>query len=385
MEWKIPLSNLNYDEQEEQAVLDVLRSRWLTMGSLTQIFEEEFAAFTGARHAIAVSNATEALHLACLVNDIGPGTEVIVPSLTFVATANAVLYTGADVRFADILGPSELNISPESIETKITRRTRAILVVHYSGFPSHMDEILKIADRRGLTIIEDAAHSSGAWLNGSHLGTIGDIGCFSFYSNKNLSTGEGGMITTNNDEIAARLKILRSHGMTNMTWDRYKGHGYSYDVVDLGYNYRIDEIRSALGRVQLRKVLTGNARRRAITHQYWHAFEDLGLDLPFKGLDDGVVVRPAYHIMPILIPPSVDRDAFMDAMRARQVQTSIHYPPIHNFTHYRQKYPESFPLPITEDIAAREVTLPLYPSMTDSQVEYVIETVKCALAETQKI
>jgi dTDP-4-amino-4,6-dideoxygalactose transaminase len=374
MEWRVPLADLDFDRMEEEAVLKVLRSRWLTMGAVTQEFEKEFAQHVGVKHALAVSNATVALHLACLAFGIGPGDEVIVPSLTFVATANAVLYTGADVRFGDILGPQDLTISPESIEKHITGRTKAIIVMHYGGYPCRIAEIKEIAETHHLALIEDAAHAPGATLEGRALGTWGEVGCFSFFSNKNLSTGEGGMLVTDQDDVADKVRLLRSHGMTSLTWDRHQGHAYSYDVVDLGYNYRIDEIRSALGRVQLQKLAANNERRKAITEMYRQGLGSRGFELPFKdGKGD-----PAYHIFPVLLPRETDRKAFIDTLRAAGVQTSIHYPPVHRFSYYRQRYGE-ISLPLTEEMAAREVTLPLYPSMQDGQVELVVETATAAL------
>ena len=305
-------------------LLEVLRSRWLTMGEVTQEFEKEFAAFVGARQALAVTNATVALHLACLALGIGPGDEVIVPSLTFVATANAVLYTGAQVRFAEILGPQELNISPEAIEREITPRTRAVIVMHYGGYPCQMEAILQIAARHGLAVIEDAAHAPGAALNGKPLGTWGDAGCFSFFSNKNISTGEGGMLVTDRVDLAEKVRLLRSHGMTSLTWDRHQGHAYSYDVVDLGYNYRIDELRSALGLAQLKKLVANNARRKAITERYWRALDGSGVELPFRN----TLGAPAYHIFPILLPAGVDRVKFieLDASLRKSKPASITLP-----------------------------------------------------------
>jgi len=374
MEWRVPLADLDYGPAEEAAVMEVLRSRWLTMGEVTQEFEKEFAGFVGARQALAVANATVALHLACLALGIGPGDEVIVPSLTFVATANAVLYTGAQVRFAEILGPQELNISPEAIEREITPRTRAVIVMHYGGYPCQMEAILQIAARHGLAVIEDAAHAPGAALNGKPLGTWGDAGCFSFFSNKNLSTGEGGMFVTDRVDLAEKVRLLRSHGMTSLTWDRHQGHASTYDVVDLGYNYRIDELRSALGLVQLKKLVANNARRKTITERYWRALDGSGVDLPFNNR----LGAPAYHIFPILLPAGVERMKFIDAMRVEKVQTSIHYPPVHMFRYYRERYP-GVSLPITESVASREVTLPLYPTMDNEAVECVINTVLQAL------
>lgn len=192
MDWRVPLADLDFNEEEEQAVLQVLRKRWLTMGEVTQQFEQEFSHLVGAKYAFAVSNATVALHMACLALGIGSGDEVIAPSLTFVATVNSVLYTGAQVRFVDIVNEDNLNISPVNIEQLITPKTKAISVVHYGGYPCQMDAICAIAERYQLAVIEDAAHAPGAFLNGRHLGTWGDVGCFSFFSNKNLSTGEGG-------------------------------------------------------------------------------------------------------------------------------------------------------------------------------------------------
>ncbi len=370
MAWRVPLADLDYDQEEEEAVLRVLRSRWLTMGAVTEEFEHAFAGLVGARHAIAVSNATAALHLACLALGIGPGDQVIVPSLTFVATANAVLYAGADVNFADIASPSDLTISPESIEKQVTPRTRAIIVMHYAGYPCEMDPIKEIAARHQLALIEDAAHAPGASVEGRALGTRGDVGCFSFFSNKNLPVGEGGMLVTDRDDLAEKARLLRSHGMTSLTWDRHLGHAHTYDVVDLGYNYRIDELRSALGLVQLRKLRSNNLRRQAITAKYVEGLTGSGLDVPLRKAHG----EPSYHLLPVLLPPDLNRARFMERMRAAGIQTSIHYPPVHQFSYYRRRYP-GVCLPVTESVARREVTLPLFPTMSDQAVGWVVEAV----------
>ena len=380
MELRIPLSDLDFDQEEEQAVIDVLNRRWLTMGEVTQKFEAAFEKFLGVNHALAISNCTQALHLACLALGIGPGDEVIVPSLTFVASANAVLYTGAKVRFADVIGDNELTISPEEIERKITPNTKAILVMHYGGYPCRMQDILEIAKRHGLAIVEDVAHAPGAALEGRMMGTWGDIGCFSFFSNKNIATGEGGMLVTDRDDLAAKVRTLRSHGMTTLTWERHHGHAYSYDVTDLGYNYRIDEIRSALGLVQLQKLPRNNACRQRITLAYWKGLKEpefLGVETPF----DNVAGESAYHIFPILLPAENDRKRFMDALRNAGVQSSIHYPPIHKFSYYQSCYP-GVSLPVTESAASREVTLPLYPSMSSEDVAYVLQAVRDGLSQS---
>jgi dTDP-4-amino-4,6-dideoxygalactose transaminase len=370
MDWRVPLADLEYGLEEETAVLNVLRSKWLTMGAITQELEAQFSRYLGIKHAIAVSNATEALHLACLALGIGPGDEVITPSLSFVATSNAVLYSGAVVKFADVIGMEDLTIDPEDIRQRITSKTKAIIVMHYAGYPCKMNEILSIAQEFNIPVIEDAAHSPGASLDGKYLGTWGAIGCFSFFSNKNLSTGEGGMLITDRDDIAERVRLLRSHGMTTLTYDRHHGHAYSYDVVDLGYNYRIDEIRSALGIQQLIKLDDNNRHRKEWTEHYWRALAETDVSLPFRN-KEGV---PAYHIFPMLLPKGIDRKMFMDNMRANGIQTSIHYPPTHRFTYYQSRYGK-ISLPKTENIAEREVTLPLYPGMGAEKVDLVVGSV----------
>ena len=374
MIWKIPLADLNYDSNEDNAVLSVLHSKWLTMGDVTNHFEQSFSQLTSSPHCLSVSNATEALHLACLALGVGPGDEVIVPSLTFVATANAVLYTGASVTFADITGPNDLTISPASIQAAITPRTKAIIVMHYAGYPCDMPAIHAIAQQHNLHIIEDAAHCPGASLQGKALGTWGDIGCFSFFSNKNLATGEGGMLTTHSDELAAKLKLLRSHGMTTLTYDRHAGHAYTYDVVELGYNYRIDEIRAALGIEQLKKLPANNQRRREIVAHY-RAHLPSEITITFAD-HPGVT---AAHICPVFLPEGHSRTAFQDSMKAHGIQTSIHYPPIHTFSYYREHFPGPHHLPQTETLAPREVTLPLYPTMTEEQIDYLMKQVPLAL------
>ena len=350
------------------------------MGEVTKNFEQEFAAFIGAKHTLAVTNATAALHLACLAMGIGSGDEVIVPSLTFVATANAVRYTGATPVFADVEGLDWLNISPASIETRVTERTRAILVVHYAGFPCDMPAIMEIAHHHNLVVLEDSAHAIGSMLEGRYLGTWGAIGCYSFFSNKNMTTGEGGMLATDDDALAEKLRILRSHGMTSLSWDRHQGHAYSYDVVDLGYNYRIDEMRSAMGRVQLRKVRAGNQKRAELTALYRELLAELApqVQLPF-GEPRGT---GCYHILPALLPPGTERIRFMEALKLRGIQTSIHYPPVHHFQIYQEEWQtRGQPLSITEEAGTREVTLPLYPSMRLEQVHWVVQAVKEALQE----
>jgi dTDP-4-amino-4,6-dideoxygalactose transaminase len=377
MNWRIPLSDIDFGPEEKNAVEEVLQSKWLTMGALTQEFERAFAGYVGAKHAIAVTNATAALHLACVTAGLGPGDEAIVPSLTFVATANAIRYTGATPVFADIVGEQDLNISCHSIEAAITNRTRAILVMHYGGYACDMPAILELARKYDLKVIEDTAHAVGSELDSRKLGTWGDIGCFSFFSNKNMTTGEGGMIVTDNDTYAQRMHVLRSHGMTTLTWDRHKGHAWSYDVVDLGYNYRIDEIRSALGMAQLKKLPANNARRRGLTQIYRDAFQELEprVAVPFMK-HEGI---SAAHLLPVLLPAGTDKSDFMESMKSQGVQTSFHYPPIHTFSAYAVNKKNDL-LPITEEIAQREVTLPLYPALCEQDVIFVVKAVADSLS-----
>ena len=249
--------------------------------------------------------------------------------------------------------------------------------MHYAGYACEMPLILALAKQYNLFVIEDAAHAAGSILENRHLGTWGDAGCFSFFPNKNMTTGEGGMLVTNDDRLADQVRLLRSHGMTSLTWDRHEGHAWSYDVVGLGYNYRIDEIRSALGREQLRKLDGFNARRREIAALYRKLLKDLTPEIivPFEN-HPGI---SAHHIMPVILPKSANRLHFMQIMKEQGIQTSIHYPPIHLFTSFKGEAKGADQLPVTEDIASREVTLPLYPLLTDDQVYLIVQSAQKAL------
>src|SRR3972149_8626010 len=370
--YKVPLSDIDMGKAEIVAVEKVLKSRWLTLGDVTARFEQEFAKYMDVKEAVAVSSGTAALHLANLVLGVGPGDEVILPSMTFVATVNAVLYTGAIPIFADIKGLDDFNVASEEIEKKITPRTKAICVVHYGGYPADMDRILAIAKRHGLRVIEDAAHAIGAELNSQKVGTIGDIGCFSFFSNKNITTGEGGMLVTQDLDLAQRARRLRSHGMTSLSWDRLKGHASSYDVTDLGFNYRTTEIASAIGRIQLRKLERKNIKRHKITEEYKKNLKDhKGLHLPFAHYFG----KPSYHLFPIILPNQDQRDRLQTKLKKAGIQTSIHYSPVHLFSYYRKTYGNATgDLSKTVDVAARELTLPLFSGMTKDQIRLVVTT-----------
>jgi dTDP-4-amino-4,6-dideoxygalactose transaminase len=368
--WRVPLSDIEVDDELAGAVMDAVRSGWWSMGPRVNEFEREFAQFCRVEHAVAVANGTAALHLALLAVGCGPGDEVIVPSLNFVAAANTIVHTGAEPVFCDIVGPDELNLDPADVEATVTPRTKAVVVLHYGGYPCAMDEIDEIAERHGLVVVEDAAHAPGASLGGRMCGTLGRVGCFSFFSNKNLPVGEGGMIVTDDGELAARLRLLRSHGMTTLTWDRHRGHASSYDVVTAGFNYRLDEVRAVVGLVQLRRLPEENAARARITARYRESLNGRhGLTMPFRSGSAGRV--SSHHLAVVLLPEGADRNEVRAALEAEGIQTSVHYPPIHTFTQYRSAEPR--PLPQTEALAERILTLPLYGRMKDDQVDAVID------------
>jgi dTDP-4-amino-4,6-dideoxygalactose transaminase len=366
--WAVPLSDVVADEELLQAVHDAVASGWWSMGPRVAEFEREFAALTGTTHALAVANGTAALELSLLAAGCGPGDEVILPALNFVAAANAISHTGAQPIFCDIVGERDLNLATADVQAALTPATKAILILHYGGFPCDVAGLLELARARNVALVEDAAHAPGARVGERACGSFGIAGCFSFFANKNLAMGEGGMITTDDDEVAARLRLLRSHGMTTLTWDRHRGHAHSYDVLERGYNYRLDELRAAIGSVQLRRLAAGNEQRR----DHWRSYSELldgveGLIVPGFGGADGVT--PSYHLAVVVLPEGVDRAAVRAALAGSGIQTSVHYPPIHGFSTYRADAPRS--LPETERIAPRLLTLPLYPHMTTVQVELV--------------
>jgi dTDP-4-amino-4,6-dideoxygalactose transaminase len=368
----VPLSDLAVDDAIRDAVREVVDSGWWSMGPRVAEFERAFAEFTGARHAFAVANGTAALHLALLATGCGSGDEVIVPSLNFVAAANTIAHVGATPVFCDVRSVHDLNLDPADLEASITPATRALLVLHYGGHPCAMDDVLALAEQHGLAVIEDAAHAPGATWRGRACGTIGDVGCFSFFSNKNLPVGEGGMVVTDDDEIAERLRLLRSHGMTSLTWDRHRGHASSYDVVQQGFNFRLDEIRAAIGLVQLERLPSENAGRAGVVARYTERLTDQpGIVVPFAASGAGEPTSTSsHHLFVVLLPEVAQRDRVRAALAAARIQTSLHYPPIHRFTAYASG--NGRPLPITDEVAERLITLPLYGHLSDDRVDRVI-------------
>jgi len=373
VDWSVPLADVIVTDEDVEAVVATYRSGWLSMGPRIEEFERAFADYLGVPHAIAVSSGTAGLHLMCLASGLGPGDEVIVPSMTFVATVNAVRYTGATPVFADITGALEPWLSAQTCEAVIGPRTRAILYVAYGGHAGELAAIAELAERRGITLLQDAAHAVGTRLDGCHLGSIGRASAFSFFSNKNLAIGEGGMVTTDDDALAAEVRLLRSHGMTTVSWDRHRGHAAGYDVVALGFNYRMDEPRAALGRRRLERLDAENAQRAELDARYRERLAGAVTCAmaPAHG------VQPAHHIFTILLGEGADRNAFRDALREEGVQTSVHYPPAHRFSIHAEGAPE---LPLTDAYAASTVTLPLFAHMSIDQQDRVIAAVAAALA-----
>jgi dTDP-4-amino-4,6-dideoxygalactose transaminase len=373
----IPLFDVELSADEVEAVADTLRSGWLTMGPRTQDFERAFAEHLGARHAIATASGTAALHLAYLAAGVGPGDEVIVPAITFVATAAAVRYCGATPVPAEVKGPHDLNLDPADAESRITARTRAICAVHYAGYAADVAELSRICEEHGLALVEDAAHAPSATppSEDRKLGTHGLAGCFSFFSNKVLSCGEGGLLATDSDEVERLARRLRSHGMTSGTWDRHRGHAVGYDVLDLGYNYRIDEPRAALLLARLPGLEDDIARRRQLVHRYRSELAGLdGVSLPFE---PEAVDRSSCYVMPTLLGDPALREPLRAWMLERGVQTSVLYPAIHEFS----AYAGAASLPRSELVARSELTLPLFPALTEAEQDRVVATLRDGLAE----
>jgi dTDP-4-amino-4,6-dideoxygalactose transaminase len=369
--WKVQLFKLNYDEAESAAVNAVLDSQWLTMGDKTAEFERQFATMLGNEvSCISVANCTAALHLAMLALGLERGDEVVIPALTFIAAANTVVMAGGTPVLADVSSLSDWNVSVDSIDRCVTDKTRAVVIVHFAGHPCDMAAISEYCKLKGLFLVEDCAHAPGAISGDAACGTWGDVGCFSFFSNKNLSVGEGGMLAAKNPDLLTRLGHLRSHGMTSLTLDRHKGRASTYDVVSAGLNYRMDELRSALGIAQLQKLSGANEQRGRLTEIYRRLLIPFGVDIPFG---EPFLGKSSYHILPTLLPQKTSRDQVMQAMKEKGIQTSIHYPPTWRMTGYKSLLTTA-EVPIADVVCDRELTLPLYPTLTEAEVQFVADS-----------
>lgn len=377
MAYKIPLFNLNFDEKEAQAAYDTIKSGWISTGPKNAELEQMFIDMWNVKYAVSMSNCTDALHVCCMVCGFGPGDEVICPSLTFAASCNCIRYVGATPVFADIVGPDHINIDPKDIERKITPKTKGIIVVHMAGFPCQMDEIMAIAKKHNLKVIEDACHGPLSEYKGVKLGTIGDCAAYSFFSNKNISTGEGGMFITNNEEMAAKARLIRSHGMSTMSYQRASGHATEYDITCLGYNFRMDDIRAAIAIEQLKKLPKDLETRLAVRARYVERLAGMErVAVPFADNTEFV----SNYIFPVVILNSTreQRDALREFMHAEGIQTSVHYPAAHKFSTYREL---GAVLPQTEYVTENEVTLPMYAALTLEQVDFICDTLECGLKE----
>jgi dTDP-4-amino-4,6-dideoxygalactose transaminase len=381
--YQVAFSDNTIGQDEIDAVTAVLASRWLSAGRLTQAFEREFAAALDVPDAVAVSSGTAALHLAFLALDLRPGDEVIVPSLSFVASAAVAALCDAVPVFADVRSESDLTIAPAEVERLITERTRAVVAMHYGGYPAQVAEIAAIARARRIPVIEDAAHAPVAHLGGRALGTFGDIGCFSFYATKNITTGEGGMVVARDRDVLERIRAMRSHCLTRSTQERMLAGTSDYDVSGIGLNYRPTEISSALGRVQLGKLPQDRAQRRRLVARYGELLAGL------PGVTIASPVSPedaAYHLMAIVLPPGASRGDVQRRLAAAGCPTSVHYPPTHLLAYYRDRHTgwreavtSREHLPVTEAVAGRLLSLPLHCRMSEDDVRYVVAQLDSAL------
>ena len=377
-ELAVPLFDLRISDRQRAAVDAVLRSGWLTMGPRTAEFEAAFADHLGVPHAVAVANGTAALHLSYLGAGVGPGDEVVVPAITFAASAAAVRHCGAVPVAADIVGPHDLGIDPADVERALTERTRAVCVMHYGGYPAGGEALRELCAARGIALVEDAAHAPSArTATGAMAGTLGVAAAFSFFSNKVLSCGEGGLVATADEDVARQARLLRSQGLTASTWDRHRGHASGYDVAATGFNYRLDEVRAALLLGALPVLEDEIAARRVLVHRYRRLLADVpGVLVPYTDEDVG---RSSCYVMPVLLEDASRREAVRERMRAdRGVQTSVLYPALHELSAYAELGRR--PLPRAEAAGRAQLTLPLYPHLDEARQDLVVEALGSALA-----
>lgn len=367
-------------EEEIAEVLDTIRSGWLGTGPKTHRFEQEFAAYVGVPHAVAVSSCTAALHLAMLAAGIGPGDEVIVPAMTFCATANAVLHSGARPVFADITLP-EMTIDPRDVEQRIGPQTRAIVPVHFHGRPAPYDELRPLAERHGLLLIDDAAHAIEAVYRGRRVGQLADLTCYSFYATKNLTTIEGGMVVTARQEWADRIKVLALHGLSADAWARFSDAGYKhYQVVDLGFKYNMTDLQASFGLHQLARLEENLNRREALWQRYDATLASFPLELPAAPEPE---TQHARHLYAVRVPREapLTRDRLMLELHQRKIGTGVHYTALHLHPFYRQRFGyQEGDYPCAERVGASTLSLPLSPAVSETDLHDVVEAFSELLA-----
>lgn len=370
MQWKLPLFKLNYNYLEKKAVDEVIKSNWLSMGEKTIELEKMFDDTLGVKSkSLAVSSCTAALHLSLIASGVNKNSEVIVPSLSFVAQLNVIKNLGAKAILVDCKSLADWNMNNKVIKKKITSKTKAIIILHYAGYPNLINkELLNICKQKNIKIIEDVAHAPGASINNKFCGTFGDFGCFSFFSNKNISAGEGGLVVTKKRTDYNKLKLLRSHGMNKISLDKIKGRTAKYDVSEYGLNYRIDEIRASLAIQQLKKLKKANRLRKKNVFRYIKYLKNTKYEIPFQELEDNI--KAVYHIFVLLVPKNLSRDGLIKFLKNHGVQSSIHYPKFWGFKAYEKEFSKKH-YPICNEICDRAVTLPLYPDMLESDIKLV--------------
>ena len=381
----IPFHKPMVTDDEINEVVETIRSGWWTTGSKTLKFESEFNSFIGSKFSLAVSSWTAAAHLALEASGLREGDEAIVPAVTFTATAEIVCYFKAIPVIVDVQVDS-FNISPDEIEKHITEKTKAVIPVHYGGNPCDMDEIKSLSQLHNLRIIEDAAHSLPAKYKGKTVGTIGDVTCFSFYVTKTLATGEGGMICTDDEEIAKRCSIMRLHGINSDAWKRYSSEGsWYYEVVAPGYKYNFTDIQASLGLAQLKKINMMQAARKNIFEKYNSLFADNELIKLYKYKDE---VEPSYHLYPVLLDIDrlkITRSQMIDELKNLGIGTSVHFIPLYRHPFYRETFNLDIKnYPVSEYIYPRIITLPIWPGMTDAQLDKVTESLNSLTRKFKK-
>lgn len=385
VEMSIPFFRATIGQEEMDGVMETLASGWLTSGPKVKAFEKEFAEAVGAKHAIAVNSATAALHLALESLNIGPGDEVLVPTMTFAATAEVVIHLGATPVLVDC-DPGTLNVSLSDLAAKRTAKTKVVMPVHYAGQPCQMQEIADFADQHGLHVVEDAAHAFPAAYRGQAIGSLSLATCFSFYANKTMTTGEGGMLTTNDDATADRARKMSLHGLSRGAWNRFTAKGsWYYEIEAPGYKYNLPDVAAAIGLGQLHQAENFLQERRRCADRYISAFADSKL---IDTLEQSPDVDSAWHLLVIklnLPALSIDRSEFIVKLNEAGIGTSVHYTPLHLHPLYRERFgykPED--MPIASGVFEQIVSLPIFPSMTDEQLEYVIDNVLAIAAEHQR-